>query len=97
MLREVLRIVETADGPISLADVSKQLGIDPGVLDGMLDYWVRKGRLVVDNRSAASCHTACLDAGCGCGSCSGVDGCPFIARLPKTYSIAAKSIDVNTR
>lgn len=91
MLREVLTIVEAAEGPISLTEISRQLGLDPGVLDGMLEYWVRKGKLVVNNRSTAACSASCLDAGCGCGSCSGAAGCPFIARLPKTYSVAAPS------
>jgi hypothetical protein len=90
MLREVLHLVETAEGPISLADISRQLGIDRGVLDGMLNYWVRKGELLVDNRSTSACHVSCAEAGCRCGSCNGAAGCPFMARLPKSYVAARR-------
>jgi predicted ArsR family transcriptional regulator len=48
MLRELLRLVETAEGPISLSALARQLGVDAAVLDGMLQHWVRKGRLVVE-------------------------------------------------
>lgn len=87
MLRELLQLVESADGPLSLADLSRQLNVDASTLDGMLQHWVRKGRLVVDGRSGAACGEGCVSAGCGCGSCSGLSACPFIARLPVTYRI----------
>ena len=53
MLRELLRLVETAEGPISLSDLARQLGVDAAVLDGMLQHWVRQGRLVVEGGSGA--------------------------------------------
>ena len=87
MLRELLRQVETAEGPISLTDLARQLGVDAAVLDGMLQHWVQKGRLVVDGRSsAAACAGGCASMG-GCGSCTGVAACPFVARLPVTYRL----------
>jgi hypothetical protein len=46
MLFELLRLIETAGGPVTMADLQRQLG-----------------------------------------SCSGVSGCPFIARLPKTIEL----------
>ena len=48
MLREVLRAVESAGGPITLNELSRQLSIDPGVLDGMLAHWSRRGKLMID-------------------------------------------------
>lgn len=53
MLRELLRLVETAQGPISLTDLARQLGVDNAVLDSMLQHWVRKGRLVVEGSGYA--------------------------------------------
>jgi hypothetical protein len=53
MLRELLRLVEAAEGPISLSDLARQLGVDVPVLDGMLQHWVRKGRLVVEGSAGA--------------------------------------------
>ena len=83
MLRELLRLVETAEGPISLTDLARQLGVDAAVLEGMLQHWVQKGRLVVDGRASVA---ACASMG-GCGSCAGVTSCPFVARLPVTYRL----------
>ena len=102
MLRELLRLVETAEGPISLTHLARQLDVDVAVLDGMLQYWVRKGRLIVEGAGEQGCGGAgarkgpanmssspapllpCSPAG-GCGSCSGMTSCPFVARLPVTY------------
>lgn len=88
MLREVLKTVEEAGRPITLTELSSLLNIDPGVLDGMLEHWARKGRLVVDGRSAATCSGSCVAASCRCGACSGVSGCPFMARLPLSFAVA---------
>ncbi len=86
MLRELLRLVETAEGPISLTHLARQLDVDVAVLDGMLQYWVRKGRLVMDSHSGEGvCGGGCTSMGGGCGSCSGMASCPFVARLPVTY------------
>ena len=89
MLRELLRLVETAGGPISLTALSQQLGVDAAVLDGMLQHWVRKGRLVMDGGAAMACSHG---GGCmpgGCGSCAGLTSCPFVARLPVTYRLTS--------
>jgi hypothetical protein len=92
MLRELLHLVESAAGPISLAEVSRRTGIDPGALVGMLDYWVRKGRLTVDQDMAA-CSGACAPLGAGCHSCTGATCCPFIARLPIAYSVVSAVVE----
>lgn len=84
MLLKVLEIVEAADGPITLSDLGRRLNIDPGPLEAMLAHWATKGRLVVDGRSSADCATAA----CSCGGCAGATGCPFIVRLPRTFSVA---------
>ncbi|HMT21910.1 MAG TPA: FeoC-like transcriptional regulator [Promineifilum sp.] len=55
MLLKVLQAVESADGPVTLTELSRRLNIAPSALEGMLGYWAGKGRLVVDGRSAAAC------------------------------------------
>ena len=55
MLREVLQAVESAEGPITLSELSRQLNLDPRVLDGMLEHWSHRGKLVVDNGAATVC------------------------------------------
>jgi hypothetical protein len=88
MLHEVLRLIETAGGPLTVAELSRRLGIAPGALEGMLEFWARKGRLVVDGGTAAACSGSCMAGASGCGGCSGAAGCPFMARLPRSYSVA---------
>lgn len=89
MLLMVLQAVESADGPVTLTELSRRLDIVPSALEGMLGYWAGKGRLVVDGRSAAACAGSCPAASCACGSCSGAAGCPFMARLPRSYAASA--------
>jgi hypothetical protein len=83
MLRELLCIIEATDGPITVSKLSRQLNVAPGVIEGMLDHWVRKGRLAVSGGAAA----ACCATGSGCGSCAGVGDCPFVARMPRSFSV----------
>jgi hypothetical protein len=87
MLFELLRLIESASGPVTLSDLQRTLVVDAATLDGMIQFWVRKGRLHVNGRSEAVCGSECATAGCSCGSCSGAEGCPFIARLPIAYEL----------
>jgi hypothetical protein len=59
-LREVLRAFEDARRPLSFNDIARDLDITPGMLDGMIDYWVRKGKIrpVVSGAACASCRSA---------------------------------------
>jgi hypothetical protein len=88
MLRDVLRLIETAGGPITVAELSRRLSVDPGALEGMLEFWARKGRLAVEGGTAAACSGSCMAGASHCGGCSGAAGCPFMARLPRSYAIA---------
>jgi hypothetical protein len=89
MLREVLQAVESAEGPITLNELSHRLNLDPRVLDGMLEHWSRRGKLIVDNGAALACAGGLMGPGrCTCGSAATKEGCPFVARLPKSYSVS---------
>jgi hypothetical protein len=90
MLREVLQAVEEAKGPVTLVELGRRLSVDPGVLEGMLDHWARRGRLVVDGNLAVACPGSCA-AACSCGSNSSKSSCPFVTRLPRSYSVAQPS------
>lgn len=88
MLREVLQAVEAAEGPVTLTELSRQLNLDPRVLDGMLEHWSRRGKLVVNSETAMACAGGLKEPGHrSCGSSASGDGCPFIARLPKSYAV----------
>ena len=93
MLNQVLHAIENAQGPITIRELSRNLEIDPNALEGMIQFWVRKGRIQNDD-DAASC-----DGGVGtCGSsCGGMTDCAFIARMPTTYSIPTSDINLTQR
>ena len=88
MLWQVLREVEAAQGPLDLNELSRRLDVTRGALDGMIQFWVRKGRLVDD--------LVVDDAVCAVGECSGCggpQGCPFTMKMPQTYSLKLQSPD----
>lgn len=82
MLQQVLREIEHARGPLSLGDLAHKLAIDRGTLDGLLTFWVRKGRIVVSDIDGQTCAT-----GGGCGGCDSATGCPFAGKAPRTFAL----------
>lgn len=82
MLRTVLQAIESTNGPVHVAALSQQLGIDRAALEGMISYWVQKGRL--QDLDAAACDDDHSHNHCGSG-CGGT--CNFVARMPKSYTI----------
>jgi len=91
MLSLVLQEIAQSNYPVSLADLSRKLEIERGALEGMLAYWVRKGRLRdADGPVESGCGSNGANSISGvCGStCTGVTNCAFVARMPKMYSLA---------
>lgn len=82
MLHQVLHALETAQGPVRLDELSRALGIEPSALEGMIAYWVRKGRL--KDASAAACSN-----GCG-GACGGTASCAFVTKMPRTITLTPR-------
>ncbi len=72
-LREVLDAFEN-NGPRSLGQMSQDLGVEPGMLDSMIQFWVQKGKLreVCDS---------------GCSSCSAHGSCPIVVSMPRRYEL----------
>lgn len=81
-LREVLNRFDDASNPVSLRQMAHELKIEPGVLQGMIDYWVRKGRLREISSDGQNCQT------CGIKS-----ACPFVVALPRYYERVAEDDD----
>ena len=69
MLIKILREIEKSKGSVSLQELSRRLNIDPGVLDGMLEHWVRKGRL---QKAVAGYAANCEDTA----ACTACKLCP---------------------
>lgn len=74
MLRQVLDHFEHQSGAISLPAMARELKVEPPMLQEMIDFWVRKGRL----REVTSPV---------CANCSGAGGCPFVFTLPRSYEL----------
>lgn len=83
MLREVLQAIETADGPVHVATLSQRLGIERTA--GGHDCLLGAQRPLVQESDAATVAAP----SCGhCGTtCAGVHDCPFVARMPKSYTV----------
>lgn len=75
-LREVLNRFGDQSAPVSINRMAHDMQIAPGVLDGMIAYWVRKGKLREVTNTGDNCNT------CGVKS-----GCPFIIAMPRYYEL----------
>ncbi len=82
MLQQVLRAFEEAREPLNLVDLARQLDVDQPALEGMIAYWVRKGRLKESQATASSCR-----AECGPTCASGAGPCPFIGKMPRIITL----------
>ena len=91
MLRKVLDEVEAARAPLDLNELSRRLDLDRSVLEGMIQFWVRKGRLVDDAAIAGRATVAC--AAHGCGGCAGSQACPFTMKMPRTILLITPEFD----
>lgn len=73
-LREVLNRFDNQSAPVSINQMAREMQIEPGVLHGMIDYWVRKGKLREVGSDGDNCQTC------------GIKGaCPFIVAMPRYY------------
>lgn len=91
MLHQVLHEIQMAKGPITINELSRKMNIDVTALQGMIDFWVRKGRLRDEDAPVAE-DASCEPGGCG-DNCYGLSACPFTAKMPKSYSIPLQKID----
>lgn len=81
-LRDVLHTFEAQTGPVSLAKLAQQLDLSAAVLDDMIAFWVRKGRLRPADQDGS------------CSSC-GVDECPFVMCLPRSYVVVEREFEAS--
>ena len=86
MLRQVLQELEMAQGPISLEELSRRLDIDRDALRGMIEFWVRRGRLQNHDDAMAAALAACPTGSCS-GCRLGPQDCSFGTNMPRMYSL----------
>jgi hypothetical protein len=53
MLHRVLSELESAEGAVDLGEMAQRLGVERTALEGMIEFWVRKGRLRSDRPPGA--------------------------------------------
>ena len=75
MLTRLLAIIGETNGPVSLDDLSRRMGIQRTALTPMLDLLEQRGMLTEWHRDEIA--VACGADGCGT-SCQGVEGCPLV-------------------
>lgn len=74
-LRQVLAAFERADAPLPLAQVARDLDLPLERLEGMVEYWVRRGRIRESGATAAAL------------SCARYGSCPYVLRLPRILEL----------
>lgn len=87
ILRQVLREIESARGPVNLTDLSRKLGVERSALEGMIAFWARKGRLRGDVQAVAASMADCSPGVCDA-SCPGPRKCSRAVKAPRTHSFA---------
>lgn len=91
MLWKILQEVEAAQGPLDLNELSRRLDIERSALDGMIQFWVRKGRLVDDAVVAGQATTVCAGHACSHG-CPGPQQCSFALKMPRTITLLDREL-----
>jgi response regulator of citrate/malate metabolism len=77
-LSQVLDAFDNTRDPLTLNQIAGSLGISQARLEGMIQYWVRKGKL----REAISYSD--------CGTCGRGENCPYTIELPRTYELVTE-------
>ncbi len=85
MLYQLLHEIESARGTITFRQLAAQLQVEESALRGMIDFWVRKGRLHGDEVQPTDTLPVCSSAGCH--RCPGAAQCPFVMKMPATVSV----------
>ncbi len=79
-LRQVLKLFEESSRPLSMAEIARDLDVEAGVLEGMLQYWVHRGRLREASTDAALCPM-----------CSKRESCAIMPDMPRRYELVSGS------
>ncbi len=92
MLQQILQELEATQGPVSLSDLARKLDVERSALEGMIEFWVRKGRLKDDTQEANAIYSLCNSAACG-GSCPASQECHPVTKMPRTFSLVVQNKD----
>jgi predicted transcriptional regulator of viral defense system len=63
LLDEIMREIENANGPITVKELAKRVGVEESALPGMLEFLEKKGRLsLVQAGEWEQCQVAACEA-----------------------------------
>jgi predicted transcriptional regulator len=83
MIRQILKILKSAENPLSLNVISQQLAIERSALEAMLNHLVQKGKI-----EKFSPHTPGKDNSFHlCGGCQNHSYCAVSMCTPAYYSL----------
>ncbi|MBN1231068.1 MAG: hypothetical protein JXA19_04315 [Anaerolineales bacterium] len=66
LIKKVLEEIENSDEGLTITELSHKLNTEPGALQGIIQYWVKKGHIqevtqktVICEHCSFSCNTTC--------------------------------------
>ncbi len=86
MLYQLLHEIESAPGTLTISQLAAQMRVEESALWGMIDFWVRKGRIRSDAVSDGAI-AAPVCGGASCNQCPGATQCPFVVKMPVSVSL----------
>ena len=75
-LKQILELFELASRPLTLPEMARILGLEQEMLESMIEYWVRKGKIRESGDTASQCVL-----------CGESEACPFIMKSPRRYEL----------
>ena len=79
MLHAILHEIQTASAPMTMQQLSRRLGVQPGALAGMIQFWVQKGRLIIDEAPGGATEINVCGGKTCFRSCPGPAQCPLVS------------------
>jgi hypothetical protein len=86
LLHQVLEEIKRNKGSLNMNELGDRLGVERSALEGMVAFWVRKGRLKDDEKEMSELLEVCGGCGSG-GSCPGPASCAFTIKPPRTFTL----------
>lgn len=75
MLHQVLDEIQSSAGPVSIGELCRRLDVEHSLMESMVTFWVRKGRIQRQDLTASS-QVCSGSAGPLCKFCSETQHCP---------------------
>jgi len=87
MLHAILYELQTASEPMTLRTLGQKLNVQQSALEGMIQFWVQKGRLELDDGMGGASEVSVCDHKICFRSCPGPAQCPLASDPLISYSL----------